>query len=255
MTIVHANVDRVCSTCGTTLQPGARKCSQCTSYQDECDTCGLPIPENARRCPECKAFQDGRPCRSCGVPMPAAAKRCPECKTLQNWRAHIPDSQVVLALLVSLISVVSAVAPAAYNAWNNRSDAYVRAIGHTIDNDSNLVLLVLVANNGGRPALVRGASLVGKGLPIGRTPLTILDPTQKLVLPSKATMLRLTTLQIDTPMTRDSLLELLPKGEVTVSIDVEETGRLGTRFVRRQSDDIKGAEIEALVQKRVPVLP
>lgn len=184
--------------------------------------------------------------------MPATANRCPECKAFQNWRAHIPGSEVVLALLVSLISVVSAIAPAAYKAWNNRSDAYVRVIGHSIiDGDANPVMLVLVANNGGRPALVRGATLTGKGLPIAPTPLTILDPTQELVLPSKATMLRLTTLEINTPMKRDALLQLLSKGEVTVSVDVEETGRLGGRFVRRQSDDAKGAEIAELVQKRV----
>ena len=41
---------------------------------------------------------------------------------------------------------------------------------------------------GGRPALVRRASLVGKGLPIPSIELDILDPTQKLVLPSKSTM-------------------------------------------------------------------
>ena len=183
--------------------------------------------------------------------MPASAKRCPECKTFQNWRAYIPDSQVVLALLISLISVVSAVAPAAYSAWNNRSDAYVRVIGHSID--SKPVLLVLVANNGGRPALVRRASLVGKGLPIGSTELDILDPTQKLVLPSKATMLRLrpANFEINTSVDLDRLLELLPKGEVTVSVEVEETGRLGSRVVRPQSDDTKGAEIEDLVRKYV----
>lgn len=251
MTIVQAPVQRVCTTCGATLSPGARKCSECTSYQGECDACGMPIPENAKRCSGCKAFQDGRPCRSCGLTMPASAKRCPECKAFQNWRAFVPDNQVVLALLVSLISILSAVVPAAYKAWNNRSDAYVRVIGHTVDNDSNPVLLVLVANNGGRPALIRGATLVGKGLPIGSTPLTILDPTQELVLPSKATMLRLTTLDINTPAKRDALLALLPKGEITVSVEVEETGRLGRRFTRQQSDVAKGAQIEELVQKRV----
>src|SRR4051794_7150620 len=253
MTIVNENVDRVCSTCGATLARGARKCTQCAAYQGECNTCGLPIPDSARRCPECKAFQEGHACRSCGVPMPASAKRCPECKTLQNWRANIPDSQVVLALLVSLVAVISAVAPAAYQAWNNRSDTYVRAIGQTtIDNDSIPVLLVLVANNGGRPALVRGASMVGKGLPIALTPLTIVDPTQELVLPSRTAMLRLTALEINTPMHGEALGKLLAKGDVTINVDIEETGRLGGRFVRRQSDDMKGANLELLVQKRVP---
>ncbi|HEY6138434.1 MAG TPA: zinc ribbon domain-containing protein [Thermoanaerobaculia bacterium] len=251
MTIVHAPVQRVCTTCGAALSPGARKCSECTSYQGECDACGLPIPENARRCSGCKAFQDGRPCRSCGMAMPASAKRCPECRAFQNWRALVPDNQVVLALLVSLISILSAVAPAAYKAWNNRSNAYVRVIGHTLDNDSNPVLLVLVANDGGRPALVRGAAMAGKGLPIGTTPLTILDPTQELVLPSKSTMLRLTTLDINTPAKRDALLALLPAGEITVTVEVEETGRLGRRVIRQQSDVAKGVQIAELVQKRV----
>jgi hypothetical protein len=183
--------------------------------------------------------------------MPASAKRCPECRAFQNWRAWIPGSEVVLALLVSLISILSAVAPAAYRAWNNRSDAYVRVIGHTLDNDSNPVLLVLVANDGGRPALVRGATMVGNGLPIGITPLTILDPTQELVLPSKSTMLRLTTLELNTKARRDPLLALLPKGEIIVSVEVEETGRLGRRVTRQQSDVAKGAQIAELVQKRV----
>ena len=44
MTIVQANVDRVCATCGKVLAPGARKCSECDSYQGECNACGLPIP-------------------------------------------------------------------------------------------------------------------------------------------------------------------------------------------------------------------
>jgi len=211
----------------------------------------MPIPDSALRCPQCKAFQNGQPCRSCGLPIAASAKRCPECRAFQNWRANIPGGEVVLAMIVSLISVLSAVLPAAYKAWNNRSDAYVRVIGHALDGDGNAALLVLVGNNGGRPALVRGAHLVGKGLPIGKTPLTILDPTQELVLPTKPTMLRLTTLDINTPAKRDALLALLPQGTITVSLDVEETGRLGGRFVRQQSDEAKGAEIEELVRKRV----
>ena len=132
--------------------------------------------------------------------------------------------------------------------WNNRSDTYVRVVGP--DKDSHNVLLVLVANNGGRPALVRGASLVGKELHIDRTELEILDSTQKLILPSTATMLRLSVAnwKITTSVDRDQLLKLLPKGEVTVSVEVEETGWFGGRFVRRQSDDAKGALIEELVR-------
>ena len=259
MTIVQANVDRVCSTCGATLPPGARKCSQCTSYQDECDTCGLPIPDNARRCPECKAFQNGRPCRSCSVPMPASAKRCPECKTLQNWRAHIPDSQVVLALLISLISVVSAVAPAAYRAWNNRSNTYVRILGPSsmsLDGDPNVpLLLVLVVNNGGRPSLVRRAMLVGDGLAIGETELKIpdTDSEQTIVLPSKTVTLRLSTTEITTTMKRKALLASLHKGKVKVVVEIDETGRLGGRYTHQQHDEMNGGVLANLVTKLVPL--
>jgi hypothetical protein len=254
MSVVQASIERVCSICGEPISSRARKCSKCDSYQGECNACGMPIPSGARRCFDCKAFQDGRPCRSCGLAMPVSAKRCPECKAFQDWRAAVPGGEVVLALILSLVSVISAVAPAAYTAWNNRSDTYVRFIAESTmenKNDPIPVLTVLVVNNGGRPALVRRASLTGNGLPIDANELRILNATDKLVLPAKTAMLRLTTTQLKARKRRNDLLAMLNQGSVTITVDVEETGRLGGRKIRSHSDEAKGADIEELVKKRV----
>jgi hypothetical protein len=168
----------------------------------------------------------------------------------------VPQSSVTLAMIVSLISVLSAVIPASYVAWNYRSDTYVRILGSDTmkgQNEDIPLLLVLAANNGGRPSFIRGAKVVGIGdVKIDETELAIVDPKDRVVYPSKTTTLRLTTTDVKTTSRRGPLEELLNAGRIKVIVDVEETTRFGRPELQHRSDESKGDVLVAIVQKRVP---
>jgi len=187
--------------------------------------------------------------------MPVNAERCPECKTFKGWRRKIQGGEVVLALIVALLSILGAVAPASYTVWNNRSDTYTRVLGSDtikVDGDPNVpVILVLAANKGGRPSLVRSGRLVSAAAGIGETPMTIANPTDRLVPASGTTIIKLTTLDINTDLKQTDILKKLNAAEIKVILDVEETGRLGGQFIGHPDDKAKGAIIAALVQRRV----
>jgi len=162
----------------------------------------------------------------------------------------------VLALIVALLSVISAVAPAAYMSWNNRSDTYARVLGSDfikLDVDPNVpVILMLAANKGGRPSLVKSARLVSVDAGIDETLMTIANPTDRLVEASKTTIVKLTTLDVKTSLKQADLLEKLKNAQVRVILDVEETGRFGGQFMSHPEDKAEGDVIAALVKKRVP---
>jgi ribosomal protein L40E len=250
----------ICRICAADLPPRAHKCLKCESFQDgePCPECGLLLPPKARRCTNCKAFLDGRKCGSCGASMPAGARRCGECKAFQGARALIPGGEVVLALIVSIISVLSATLPSMYRAWNYRSDTYVRLLGvqplATGAKNAPLVILALVGNDGGRPAVVRGARLsFASTIPLAPTPLNIVNSADKLVQPDKAVAIQLTIDHLERTGQENTqqILDALATGKATIEIDVEQTSRFGSRVSQRQFDSAEAALLTEWVATHV----
>lgn len=163
--------------------------------------------------------------------------------------------EVVLALILSLLSVIGAVVPTLYKAWDNRSDTYVRILGPgviTVDSDTGVpVIVVGVINKGARPSFVKSATLVGAGLPILETPLTIANRKDTLVPAGQTSILNMTTLALNTALRQSALLSKLKSGQVKVIVDVEETGRFGGQALVQRENTVQGVILAGLVRRHV----
>jgi RNA polymerase subunit RPABC4/transcription elongation factor Spt4 len=199
--------------------------------QRACDICAELIDVAAKYCTKCESYQSGKPCRLCGKYMPPRAVRCPACETFQDMRRWIPGNTVVLALLVSLISVIGTVAPAVVKLVNYHSKTTGLVLGTEIDpkvDGSKSILWVRAFNSGGRPSLIRDAEL--NLAPVrASVDIEILNMKDAQAPASGKTDLRLFAdkVNLNPGQTKKCLLELLAKTDVTLTLIVDESDRLG----------------------------
>lgn len=177
-------------------------------------------------------------CATCASDLDRHAQKCLKCDTWQNWRRFVPASQLTIALLISLISVISAVVPPTLGYLANRSHTYVRILGEReLQAAQNAypqkAILVLVANNGKRPSLVKSASISFEGINAAPTELVIHEADQKLVSPEKQVLFHLTTDEV----ARTKAVSSAPV-YATITVTVEET-------------DVRGNLVEAAPEHRV----
>jgi hypothetical protein len=163
--------------------------------------------------------------------MPPRALRCPACETFQDWRRWIPGNTTVLALLVSLISVVGTVGPAIVKLVNYHSKTTGFVLNTEIDpkvTNSQSILNVRVLNSGGRASLVRDARL--NLAPVrASVDLEILNMKDTQVPASGKSDLRLFAdkVNLNPGQTKKCVLDMLAKTDVTLTLIVDESDRLG----------------------------
>lgn len=239
MTVEPFHAKPKCILCAADLPSGARKCNECGAFQDdrECVSCGSTLPRAASRCANCKTLQEGVPCRACGAMIEQGRRRCSECSEWQTARRFLPASQLTLALVISLISVLTAAVPPVLAYFANRSNTFVRVLGDGTYQPEGAsreerTILILAANNGKRPSIVRSASIRFTGIGAAPTELSILNIDQKLILPEHQVLLHLTADRVDRTggSTRKQILDALDQAQAIVTVVVEETDIRGNFF-------------------------
>jgi hypothetical protein len=229
----------LCVLCSAALDAGARKCSKCGAFQDgrECVTCGSTLSRTALRCIACKTLQSGSPCRACGDTIETRIKRCASCGSWQNWRRYFSGIEVTIALILSLVTVIGATVGPVINAITNRSETSVRVVG-----DSNYAapgmsevkktIRVLVVNNGRKPSIVKAARIAFRRIDAQARELTIANNEDMFVRPDQHVYLFLSTDVVRRvgSRTKTDVLEQVDTGEITITLDIEETGWRG-KFV------------------------
>jgi hypothetical protein len=178
-------------------------------------------------------------CVICASELDVSAQKCLKCQTWQNWKRFVPASQLTIALLLSLISVISATVPPALGYFANHSHTYVRVLGESELQEPGAYpqqsILVLVANNGKRPSIVKSASISFENLNAAPTELEIHETDQKLIPPEKQLFFHLTADAVERTATRTSSEPIT----AIVTMTVEET-------------DVRGNLVTATPKHRVP---
>lgn len=215
-----------CVTCGTALaNASALKCTACQSYQGkQCDNCGVPLPIKARRCNICETYQNG----------------------LRRW---VPQTEVTLALILSLISILAAVVPPVVRWWNDRSLTESRVSGvedHKPEETAATVPMIRVAvtNRGTRPSYVRKATITfAEALGFGKTelPLEIAEVRERYVRPDETAYLHMSAKDF---VAKAIAAEVLKANNVTITLHIEETKRLGGREIELRPDTVVASDIE-----------
>lgn len=169
-------------------------------------------------------------CRYCASELNDGARKCLECESWQNLMRFVPASQLTLALLISLISVLSAVVPPALAHFANHSHTYVRILG-----DEALpvegspfpepTILLLVANNGKRPSLVKSASISFEGINAAPAELEIRENNKRLIGPGEQVPLHVTVVQVE--RTKAAAAASPESVYATITVVVEETNVRG----------------------------
>lgn len=214
-----------------------------------CITCGAALANAVLKCPTCQSYQ-GAQCASCGVPLPLNAKRCNVCQIYQNGvRRWIPQTQLTLALVLSLISILAAVVPPAVRWWNDRSVTEARVSGveeHKPEEMAATVPMIRVAvtNRGTRPSYVRKATITfAEALGFGKDelPLEIAEVRERYVRPDETAYLHLASKDF---VAKGIAADVLKTNNVTITLHVEETRRLGGRGIEERPDTVAASEIE-----------
>src|SRR5687767_5250097 len=90
-------------------------------------------------------------CRQCAAEIPAAAKLCRDCKSFQDWRAHVPISQNVFALILAAFSVAALGLPPIAQAIRSPNSNVV--LSNPVAQDGSLYLIA--SNSGERPGVIQ----------------------------------------------------------------------------------------------------
>lgn len=194
-------------------------------------------------------------CVICASEIDRTAQKCLKCETWQNWKRFVPASQLTIALLLSLISVTSAVVPPALGYLTNRSHTYVRILGEgELKTDADAypqkAILLLVANNGRRPSIVKSASISFENINAAPTDLEIHEAEKKLVLPEQQLLFHLTADQI----ARTSAPAGIAASPVyaTITVTVEETDIRGNLFDAKPAHRVAATTIADWMDRYVP---
>ena len=181
--------------------------------------------------------------------IPKDERRCSKCLTLTGWLGWVPRGEIVLALILSIISMVAAVVPPAVRWWNNRSVTQARIVG--VEDQEVMadglpasvpMIRVDVTNTGTRPSFVRSATIsFTEGLRIVAMPLEILEVRERYVRPDETSFLHLTARKY---VAKNLDPTTLKDNSVTVTLQVEETLRLGGRGVEPRLDTVPAIDIE-----------